>query len=123
MINKRARTRIPYYGKATVKTKTSLYRDLICRDVSLNGSFFETSLDLHVGESVEVSLLFPENQKDGLINLKGAVVRNNQEGFAVAFFEMDELSFQHLKRLIEYRVGETQTIEKELHNPAFGKLD
>ena len=123
MINKRARTRIQYYGKATVKTKTSLFRNLICRDVSLNGAFFETSLDLQAGESVEISLLFPENQEDGLIQLKGTIVRNNLEGFAVAFFEMDELSFQHLKRLIEYRAGEAHAIEKELHNPTFGKLD
>lgn len=121
MENKRIRTRIAYCEKAVIRTNTAEYHNLTCKDLSLNGAFLEGSTELRTGDPVEVNLLFTEEREDGLIKLRGIVVRNNLEGFAIAFYEMDEFSFQHLKRLIEYRTGKSDLIERELTTPTFGK--
>jgi len=56
---------------------------------------------------------------DFRITVKGKVVRSEDLGVAVQFLKMGEGSFHQLKRLMEYRSGDPERIERELYTPAF----
>lgn len=75
--------------------------------------------EVHPGDMIEVLLMDIENTKDFRINIRGKVVRKTGEGFAVSFHQFDETSFLHVKRLVEYRSGDSDLIERELTRQAF----
>lgn len=79
------------------------------------------SAEVHPGDWIEVMLMDIEETKDFRINIKGKVVRKTSDGFAVSFCQFDEASFLHVKRLVEYRSGDPDLIERELTSPVFGQ--
>jgi hypothetical protein len=116
---KRARTRINYPEWVRLKTGNESFETSRCRDLSLKGAFLEGSLSIDTGTVVEMDILFIESRKEYCIHVKGTVVRKDSQGIAVAFSEMDEESFSHLRRMVEYRCGDADKIEGELSIPAF----
>jgi hypothetical protein len=53
------------------------------------------------------------------ITLRGKILRTGAQETAIAFSTMDEESFAHLKRLVQYNAVDADTIEEELRTPAF----
>lgn len=120
-MDQRTRTRISYLDKAQVRTASAVFVDLLCRDLSLKGAFIMGSAEVRPGDKIEVMLMDTEETKDFRINIRGKVVRKTGEGFAVSFYQFDETSFLHVKRLVEYRSGDSDLIERELTHQAFGQ--
>lgn len=53
------------------------------------------------------------------ITLQGKILRTDTQETAIAFASMDEESFAHLKRLVQYNAVDADTIDGELRTPAF----
>ncbi|MBN2516604.1 MAG: PilZ domain-containing protein [Deltaproteobacteria bacterium] len=53
------------------------------------------------------------------ITLQGKILRTEAQETAIAFSTMDEESFAHLKRLVQYNAVDADTIDEELRTPAF----
>jgi hypothetical protein len=53
------------------------------------------------------------------ITLRGKILRTDTQETAIAFSTMDEESFAHLKRLVQYNAVDADTIDGELRTPAF----
>ena len=53
------------------------------------------------------------------ITLRGKILRTDTQETAIAFMSMDEESFAHLKRLVQYNAVDADTIDGELRTPAF----
>jgi len=53
------------------------------------------------------------------ITLQGKILRRDTEETAIAFMSMDEESFAHLKRLVQYNAADADTIDGEISTPAF----
>lgn len=107
--------------RAQVRTAFAVFGNLVCRDISLKGAFLVGSAEVRLGDSIELMLMDVEETNDFRINIKGKVVRKTNEGFAVSFYQFDETSFLHVKRLVEYRSGTPDLIESELTRQAFGQ--
>lgn len=64
-------------------TENSFYEGIL-KDYSRSGLFIESSSPLQVGEEVTVALPYIEDKDD---KRKGQVVRQNEKGFGVEFFQ------------------------------------
>ena len=53
------------------------------------------------------------------IRIGGKIVRAHEKELAIDFIRMDENSFFHLKKLIEYNANDPERIGEELSTPAF----
>lgn len=53
------------------------------------------------------------------ITLQGKILRTGAQETAIAFSSMDEESFAHLKRLVQYNAVDADIIDGELLTPAF----
>jgi hypothetical protein len=57
--------------------------------------------------------------KDFHISIDSKILRIGREETAISFTSMDEDSFSHLKKLMQYNMGNADRIDDELRNPAF----
>ncbi len=57
--------------------------------------------------------------KDIQITVDSKILRVEEKGTAISFISMDDESFFHLKRLIQYNAGDAELIDGELRHPAF----
>jgi len=69
-----------------------------------------------VGDDCEVAISLSE---EAVIMVSAKVVRSDDTGLAVDFASMDEMSFTHLRRLIQFNADDADTIDSELISPAF----
>ncbi len=53
------------------------------------------------------------------IAVAGKITRSGPDGTAIAFTSMSAMSFSHLKKLIQYNLGNADHINRELRVPAF----
>ncbi|MEQ8152407.1 MAG: PilZ domain-containing protein [Smithellaceae bacterium] len=59
--------------------------------------------------------------EDATLAIAGKFLRVDEKEAIVAFLSMDEDTFSHLKRIIEYNALDADKIVQELKNPAFTK--
>ena len=57
--------------------------------------------------------------EEAQIAIDARIVRINEKEAGIVFISMDEESFFHLKRLVEYNLGNARRVETELLSPAF----
>ena len=57
--------------------------------------------------------------KDFQISIDSKILRVGKEGTAISFTSMDEESFSHLKKLIQYNMADADRIDEELRYPPF----
>jgi hypothetical protein len=56
---------------------------------------------------------------DFKITIDSKILRISQQETVISFVSMDEDSFFHLKRLVQYNADNAERIEEELRDPAF----
>jgi hypothetical protein len=112
---RRKRTRVPVgfdiniiFQREKIKVKTL--------NISLTGISCTSDPRFRANEHCEVSLTL-----DSSINLiiTGKILRVDKKDTIISFQSMDEDTFFHLKRIMQYNAGDPDKIEKELLNPAF----
>ncbi|SMF02565.1 PilZ domain-containing protein [Desulfovibrio gilichinskyi] len=113
--NKRRRTRIQV--EFTVKlSKSGLSVMVETQNLSLKGILCNSVEGFAVGNICEVSIILSE---DVVIHIEGKVVRSDESGLAVDFIVMNEVSFTHLRKLVQYNSTDADAIDSELTSPAF----
>ena len=95
-------------GQETIAVETE--------NISLNGMLCKADERLHQGDQGEVRIvLSPEI----LIVSQARIVRSDSEGIAIAFVGIEEDSFFHLKRLVQYNTEDADIIDRELRKAGF----
>jgi hypothetical protein len=67
-----------------------------------------------LGEKCLVSLRLVGSTSDLSLKMKGTVVRVEEDGLALHFYEMDLDSFFHLKNILYYNSENPDVLDKEL---------
>jgi len=112
---RRKRTRVPVafdinvlFQKKKIKVKTF--------NISLTGIGCTSDPHFRANELCEVILNLNE---DTSLVIAGKILRTDEKEAIIAFLSMDEDTFYHLKRLMQYNATDADEIEKELKKPAF----
>ncbi|MEA2083051.1 MAG: PilZ domain-containing protein [Thermodesulfobacteriota bacterium] len=92
---RRCNPRIAFETMTDLKFKDSTQNRLVTRDLSTNGTFVLNLKDKQVGDECEVTL-----HCDLVLKMKGEVVRVEDEGIAIQFFNQDLENFHHLKNVV-----------------------
>ncbi len=113
-MEKRNFTRVLYQSEAIVKCKELVVQGEIS-NLSLNGMFVNTTEQFPMDESVDIKILLSGASSELQIDLKGKVVRREDDGVGIQFKEMDLDSFIHLKNVIAYNRGDENEVMEELY--------
>jgi hypothetical protein len=113
----RRRTRIPIELTVHVRVKGEQVT-ISSRNLSLKGLLCAPDPRLTLGAQCRVTLrLAPDVQ----INVQGTIIRSDRQEAAIDFLNMDEDSFTHLKKIVEYNTDDADRIDEELLRPAFAQ--
>ena len=112
---RRKRTRVPVGFELTVVVQG---REIKVQTInlSLTGVSFFSDHAFLVQEPCEVHLNL---HQDVNLTIEGRVLRSSGNEIIVSFVSMDEESFYHLKRLMQFNAANPDQIEKEINDPAF----
>jgi hypothetical protein len=117
MEERRKRTRVPVafdvnilFRKDKIEVKTF--------NLSLTGISCTGDPRFCPNELCEVVLTLNEDIK---LVIEGKILRVDKKEAIVAFLSMDEDTFFHLKRIMEYNAQDADKIDQELKNPAFSE--
>jgi hypothetical protein len=112
---RRKRTRVPVafdiniiFQKTKIKVQTL--------DISLTGIRCTSDPLFRANELCEVILIL--NNDTNLV-IEGKILRIDGKETIIAFLSMDEDTFFHLKRIMEYNAKDADEIDQEIKNPAF----
>ena len=112
---KRRRARVPAQFDVTVDVGEAALRVRLI-NISLSGILC-TSHDLFRKDAacaVSISL-----SDDLTMRIDAKILRAGKEETAISFVAMDEESFAHLKRIVQYNAGDADRIETEFERKAF----
>jgi hypothetical protein len=113
--DQRRRTRISIQLTVHVRVKGEDVA-VTSKNLSLKGLLCSPDPRLQQGEPCQVIIqLIPRLQ----VVIQGRILRTNPQETAIDFLAMDEQSFTHLKKIIEYNTGDADRISEELLQPAF----
>lgn len=113
--NKRRRTRVNA-GFRVALHKEDFDAFVESHNLSLKGILCDPAQGFFVGDECEVSIPLSD---DAIIRVSAKVVRSDGSGLAADFHHMDEVSFTHLRRLVQFNSEDADIIDSELTSPAF----
>lgn len=87
-------------------------------NLSLTGIGCTSDPGFRANELCEVILTLNE---DTTLSIAGKILRLDEKEAIIAFLSMDEDTFFHLKRIMEYNALDADKIVQELENPAFSR--
>jgi hypothetical protein len=112
---RRKRTRVPVafdinilFREQKIKVKTF--------NLSLTGISCASDPRFRANELCQVILTLNE---DTSLVIAGKIIRLDEKEAIIALLSMDEDTFFHLKRVMEYNSGDADEIDAELNTPAF----
>jgi hypothetical protein len=114
MKNKRKNSRVPFQVKTNLEFAGKSHTDCETADLSLKGVFVPGVSGHEVGENCQVSLQLTGSTSQLSLEIKGTVVRVEEDGLALHFYEMDLDSFFHLKNILYYNSEDPDVLDKEL---------
>lgn len=113
---KRRRIRVPVHFTARLEVPGGEKFDVETENISLNGILIRTERTVAVGAEVTVVLSLSTAVE---IRITGCVVRSTGDGLAIGYRAIDEEGFPHLKRIVEYNVGDADLVDRELREAGF----
>lgn len=90
----------------TAETLNISLKGILCSYIPGFAIEDECSVHLRLSEEIEIVV-------------KGRVVRSDKDGIAIDFMQMDDDSFTHLRKIVQYNSLDADTIDGELTLPAF----
>ena len=112
---RRKRTRVPIGFDITILFQQKKIK-VQTMNVSLTGICCTSSPVFLTGKHCSVILrLNPETS----LTIEGKILRVDDKEAIISFLAMDEETFYHLKRLLQYNAADPDKIDNELNNPAF----
>ena len=82
-------------------------------NLSLNGVLLTLPSPLPAGQECCVAISLEGMTEPESVNLKGHVVRSQEQTVAITFEETDSDSVQHLRNLVAYNSGRGEQIDRE----------
>lgn len=119
-MNKRCFSRIQFQTTAIVRFEDREMTGEVV-NLSLNGVFLTSTEPTTPGEEVDMKILLSGTSSELSLNVKGKVVRQDEEGIGVQFTGMDLDSFIHLKNIVAYNSDDSSKMEKEFERFVWGK--
>ncbi|OIP92427.1 MAG: PilZ domain-containing protein [Syntrophobacterales bacterium CG_4_8_14_3_um_filter_58_8] len=113
--NKRMRTRVPVHFDVSILLGEEVIRTEII-NISLNGILC-TSNPLFQNNALCKVIVRLSDALQIVVDSK--ISRVGERESAISFISMDDQSFIHLRKLVQYNVGDADRIDKELHKKAF----
>jgi len=112
---KRRRTRVPVnFDVSIFLGEEVIHTEII--NISLNGILCASNSLFQNNALCKVIVALSDDSK---IVVASKISRVGEKESAISFVSMDDESFIHLKKLIQYNVGDADRIDKELHKKAF----
>jgi len=85
-------------------------------NISLTGICCTSSKAFNAGE--ECAVILTLNSETSL-TIQGKILRVDDKEAIISFLSMEEDTFYHLRRLLQYNAANPDTIDDELKDPAF----
>ena len=102
-MEKREKSRVPFNLNATFKYKgNSIEGEL--DNLSLNGLYIKTGEEIPEYSKIDVNIELSGDTSMLMIKIAGEVIRNDDNGIAIKFSNIDLDSFIHLKNIISYNM-------------------
>ncbi|MBA3003810.1 MAG: PilZ domain-containing protein [Desulfurivibrio sp.] len=114
MVNKRKNSRVPFEVIISLDFPDQSHAECKTTDLSLRGVFVLDVTGHTVGENCLVSLRLVGSTSHLSLTMKGTVVRVEEDGLALHFYEMDLDSFFHLKNILYYNSENPDALDEEL---------
>ncbi len=112
---RRKRTRVPVqFGLNVIVRGKSVKVET--QNLSLTGVSFVSPETFKTNERCSIDLRL---NRDVHISIEAKILRSKDNETIASFLEMDENTFYHLKRLLQFNAADSDKIEKELAMPAF----
>ncbi|MDQ5986867.1 MAG: hypothetical protein CSYNP_02600 [Syntrophus sp. SKADARSKE-3] len=112
---RRRRTRVPVHFEVTVQVTDAPIK-VETKNLSLNGMFCKPDDRLHKEDEGEARIIL---SPDVVIVAKAKIIRSDADGLAIAFTDIEQESFFHLKKLVQYNTEDADVIDKELRKAGF----
>jgi hypothetical protein len=112
---KRRRLRVPVHFDVSVKLAGKIIEVQII-NISLTGILCTSNRLFQPNAACQVILSLSDDLK---ITIDAKILRIGEQETAISFVTMDEESFTHLRRIVEYNAGDADRIEKEFRHKAF----
>jgi len=112
---KRKRMRVPVRFDVSVKLGGKL-TDVQIVNISLTGILCTSNRLFQQNAACQVIISLRDDLK---ITIDSKILRVGEQETAISFVAMDEESFAHLRRVVEYNTGDADRIEKEFRQKAF----
>ena len=112
---RRKRTRVPVKFDVTISIHGEMI-DVKTLNISLTGILCSADTRFHNGVECRVTITL---DSDIQMVIQGKILRAGPDETAIAFMSMDEETFAHLKKLVQYNAGDADEIDAEISTPAF----
>jgi hypothetical protein len=112
---KRKRMRVPVHFDVSVKLDGKLTAVRLV-NISLTGILCTSNRLFEQNAACQVIISLSDDLK---ITIDSKILRVGEQETAISFVAMDEESFAHLRRVVEYNAGDADRIEKEFKQKAF----
>lgn len=96
---RRKESRVPYRTTVDLIFSDKEHKILNTRDLSVMGAFLEGVDGLDKGEKCKITITFIGEASKLTLNLKGEVVRVEEDGVALEFLDVNRDCFYHLKNI------------------------
>lgn len=114
MKNKRKNSRVPFQVIIGLDFPDQSHAECETADLSLKGVFVLGVTGHTVGENCLVTLRLVGSTSQLSLKMRGTVVRVEENGLALHFYEMDLDSFFHLKNILYYNSEDPDVLDDEL---------
>ena len=112
---RRKRTRVPVGFDLLIVMKGKKIK-VKTLNISMTGVSFTSHHAFQTGERCTIELNLNDEVR---LSIEGKILRSQGEETIASFLVMDEESFYHLKRLLQFNAADSDIIEQELSKPAF----
>jgi len=119
-MEKRHFTRVLFKTEAIMQYDDRTFRGEV-ENLSMKGMFFKVQDTIPLNEPVKVKIFLSGASSELAVDVAGKVVRQDKQGVAVKFDNIDMDSFIHLKNVVAYNSGDADQVTAEFHN--FMKLN
>ena len=112
---RRMRTRVPVSFDLNIVVKGEKI-NVQTNNISMTGVNFISPHQFTAGERCIIDLYL---NQEAHLSIDAKILRSKNQETIASFLEMDEESFYHLKRLLQYNADDSDKIENEIKDPAF----
>ncbi len=110
---KRKNTRVHFQASADLKFADKSYSKCETENLSVKGVSVLGVTGHQLGEKCELALALSGSTSELRLEMKGEIVRIDENGVALHFTEIDLDSFYHLKNIVYYNSTDPDTIRSE----------